>query len=261
MTEPPSIRKRVFALLDKNPYLQAKFLAKMLDLPYQKYKRYLWDLRKQWKLKHEIEHGSKCSTHAWRGWVLLPAEVTADVKRHEGLRLQAVGMGWVRTKSRNKWLLWRDYLGRLQWFETGRVNLYVRKPANIGRAVQLLANGLFMLIGDLKKFEEMRRGIRFKGAHYVFDAGTVLPKMVIDVFDRSNGITIKIGDRTHPHGVEVLVHYPDWSEKNEMILFQAVKAFKMNMQAFDRLNETLKSLASVSSEVLKRGDRTETFLV
>jgi hypothetical protein len=120
-----SIRQSIFEKLDENPSLTAKNLCKLLDLPYSKYWNYVGGLRHEWKYYHRNEHGSKCSIHAWRGWCYVP----------DGLdRLRAVNEGWLTSKARNRWLLWRDELGRLQWFETGRVNLYVRKPASLGRA-------------------------------------------------------------------------------------------------------------------------------
>jgi hypothetical protein len=108
-------------------------------------------------------------------------------------------------------------LGRLQWFETGRVNLYVRKPGNLGRACQLVCNGFSFtgLITDLKMLEGILAGVRFKGAHYVFETNQRLPRFVIDLFARSNGVVIKIGDASHPNGIEVVTCYPDWAERNE----------------------------------------------
>lgn len=121
-------------------------------------------------------------------------------------------------------------LGRLQWFETGRVNLYVCKPANLGRAYQLLCNGFSFtgLITDIKVLEQLLSTVRFKGAHYVFSVGERLPRLTIDLFAKSNGIIIKVGDATHPDAVEVVACYPDWAERNERL--------------FEQLNETLKRL-------------------
>jgi hypothetical protein len=126
--------------------------------------------------------------------------------------------------------LWRDKLGRLQWFETGRVNLYLRKPANLGKAYQLICNGFSFtgLITDIKVLEQVLSTVRFKGAHYVFSVGQRLPKLTIDLFQKSNGIIIKVGDTTHPDAVEVVACYPDWAERNELL--------------FEQLNETLKRL-------------------
>jgi hypothetical protein len=206
-----SIRQNTFDLLEKNPLLTAKSLCKLMDLPYEKYMRYMNRLRYEWKSNHKNEQGSKCSIHAWRGWCYVPAGVD---------RARALDAVWVQSKARNRWLLWRDKLGRLQWFETGRVNLYVRAPANLGRAYQLVCNGFSFtgLITDVKVLEQVLAGLRFKGAHYVFNTEQRLPRLIIDLFARSNGIVINVGDTSHPNAVEVVCCYPDWAEKNEHML-------------------------------------------
>ena len=219
-----SIRQQVFSYLDKNPLLTPKPLCKVLGLQYEKQGKYVANLRSQWKYHHKNERGSKCSLHGWRGWCYLPSGAVA------GIRSQAVEVGWVETRARNRWLLWKDRLGRLQWFETGRVNLYVRKPANLGKAYQLICNGFSFtgLITDIKVLEQVLSTLRFKGAHYVFATEQRLPRLTIDLFAKSNGVIIKVGDRSHPHAVEVIACYPDWAERNERLL--------------EQLNDTLRRL-------------------
>jgi hypothetical protein len=219
-----SIRQEVFAILNKNPLLTAKPLCKLLGLNYGTHGHYVKNLRLQWKSNYENERGSKCSLHGWRGWCYLPNGVAAGIRSH------AVEVGWVKTRARNRWLLWKDRLGRLQWFETGRVNLYVRKPANLGKAYQLICNGFSFtgLITDIKVLEQILGSVRFKGAHYVFATEQRLPRLTIDLFAKSNGVIIKVGDRSHPHAVEVIACYPDWAERNEHL--------------FEQLNDTLKRL-------------------
>jgi len=236
-----SIRQEIFSLLDKNPLLTPKPLCKILELEYRQHGKYVANLRTLWKYHHKNERGLKCSTHAWRGWCYLPTSFTNSGKFCD-VRARAVEVGWLASKARNRWLLWKDRLGRLQWFETGRVNLYVRKPANLGRAYQLICNAFSFtgLITDIKVLEEILKGIQFKGAHYVFPVGQRLPKLTIDLFQKSNGIVIKVGDDTHPDSLEVLVTYPDWAERNERL--------------FEQLHETLKNLLGSGSRSLPRGD-------
>jgi hypothetical protein len=74
------------------------------------------------------------------------------------------------------------------------------------------------LITDVKVLEGVLAGVRFKGAHYVFDVEQRLPRLVIDLFAKSNGVVIKVGDTSHPNGVEVVCCYPDWAERNEKLL-------------------------------------------
>jgi hypothetical protein len=223
-----SLRQTVFSLLDKNPLLTAKPICKLLGLPYSRHRNYVTDLKFQWKSKYRNERGSKCSLHGWRGWCYLEPNISG------GIRTRAVEVGWLASRARNRWLLWKDRLGRLQWFETGRVNLYVRKPANLGKTYQLLCNGFSFtgLITDIKILEQLLSTVRFKGAHYVFSVGERLPRLTIDLFAKSNGIIIKVGDTTHPDAVEVIACYPDWAERNERL--------------FEQLNETLKRLVDPS---------------
>jgi hypothetical protein len=156
----------------------------------------------------------------------------------EGIdRVRALSIGWVRSRARNRWLLWKDRLGRLQWFETGRVNLYVRSPPNIGKAYQIVCNGFSFtgLLADLKVLEQVLASVRFKGAHYVFNTEQRLPRLVIDLFDKSNGIIVKVGDTSHPNGVEIVSCYPDWAERNESILGELQSLLRNSLYEKDYL--------------------------
>lgn len=96
----------------------------------------------------------------------------------------------------------------------------MRKPGNVGRAYQLVCNGFSFtgLVTDVKVLEQVLSTVRFKGAHYVFPVGQRLPRLTIDLFTKSNGVVIKVGDASHPDAVEVLAVYPDWAERNEKFL-------------------------------------------
>jgi len=236
-----TIKNSVFKKLDKNPLLTAKPLCKLLGLPWPEYRNYVNKLRSTWLGLPKNERGSKCSLHGWRGWCYLPESGKKLGLPNSLDRGVAIATGWVETRARNRWLLWKDRLGRLQWFETGRVNLYVRKPANLGKAYQLICNGFSFtgLITDIKVLEKVLRSVRFKGAHYVFPTEQRLPRLTIDLFAKSNGIIVKVGDRSHPHAVEVIACYPDWAERNERLL--------------EQLNDTLKRLFTpVAPNNLKR---------
>jgi len=207
-----NIRHGVFDLLDEYPLHTAKTICVNLEIPYWKYRNYIYKLKCEWKSYRQNELGSKCSNvHAWSGGCVVPNFVNRDL---------AVEAGWIRTKAKNRWLLWRDIIGRMMWFENGRVNVYVRSPANLGRAKNLVSNGFFntCLIFEVRILEEVFKTLKFGGAHYVFDSGQALPKMTIDAFSKSHGITIKTRDKGHPRGVEVISQCPDWAERSEMLM-------------------------------------------
>lgn len=105
--------------------------------------------------------------------------------------------------------------------------MYVRKPAHLGKAAQLFADGFFNtgLQTSIDVFEQVRKSLKFKLAHFVFPSpdGQRLPKMDIKLFYESNGIEIKIGDRSHPNSVEVIAGYMNWAERQEHLLEGLVK--------------------------------------
>jgi len=221
-----SIRQKVFKKLRKNPLLTAKLLCKILDLPYGKYKRYLWKLKNDYKTYYRFGRGSKAqiksSFHNARGWVY--------VDKLNLNRADAIETGWVRSRGKNRALIWRDTekLGRMEWFETGRVNLHIKAPALKGRVFQLFCNGFSKtgLIDSIGVLSSVLESIRLKSAHAVFDVGERLPYVQIDLFKLSNGIIIKAGDSTHPTAIEVHFAYPDWAEHNERLLSQINTALR-----------------------------------
>jgi len=208
-----SIKEKIFGELDKNPLLLPIQLCKIVGLDYKYYANYVTKLRSKWKTLPQDKRGLfPSSFHGWHGFVFVPKSV--DRKR-------AVECGWIQTRAKNHYLLWKDVkLGRLEWHVNGRVKVWIRKPASFGRAMQLLADAYFSsgLIFDVRVFESFVKTLRFKGASAVFETNQRLPYMKIDFLKLSNGVVIKLGDRSHPNAVEVDFCYPDWGERNEQLL-------------------------------------------
>jgi len=208
-----SIRKQVFRELDSNPLNTAKNLAKLLSLPYKQYRNYLNTLRYQWKYNHLNERGSKCSSvHCYKASV-----VFGD--NQQPSRVEALRLGWVLSRARNRFLVFRGRFGRAVWFETGSVVLHVRRPANLGRAKQLFCDCFFKtgLISDLKVFNELVARVGIKSLHAPYRTSQRLPYLVIDDFVDSHGILIKVGDRSHPNAVEVIAEFRDRFERLERL--------------------------------------------
>jgi hypothetical protein len=176
--------------------------------------------RSLWKHYTKNERVSKrLSFHHWHGWVYVPKGCSRD---------SAVGCGWVETKAKNKWLLWKDRFGRLEWQTSGRVKVWIRKPASIGKAAQLLANAFHMtgLIPDIRVFEIFRKTLKFKGAHAVLEVGERLPYFNTDILWKSNGVKVKGGDISHPTGLEIEFCLPDWAERNEQLFERLLDLFE-----------------------------------
>ena len=204
------IRSQVFELLDENPLLSPKMLAKLLGLQYKLYRNYLTKLRSEWKHYYRNERGSKCSKlHCFR------AKVRLDSVFSQGLRVVALagGFGWSLSKARNKFLIWNGRLGRVTWFQTGTVLLHVNKPGNLGRAKQLFCDAFRGLILDVSVLVGYSDRVLQKSLHAPYETGQRLPKLTITDFKASHGITIKVGDRSHPNAVEVIAEFPAQIER------------------------------------------------
>jgi hypothetical protein len=134
-------------------------------------------------------------------------------------KLAVKGKGWIPSRNKNRALIFKNGLGRLIWFETNRINLFVRSPGNLGKAKALLGRGFLEtgLITDIRVFEDLCDRVRF-GAHFPYETKQRLPSLTITDFYESNGIIIKIGDRTHPHAVEVIAEYRRQFEKVEALV-------------------------------------------
>jgi len=220
-----NIKKETFELLDENPLLSAKFICKILQISYERNKQNIWNYKYLWKTNLEKQIGSKCqkpSFHKPSAWVYVDKL---------GLKVSdAIERGWIQTRAKNRYLIWRDPgYGHMKWFPTtGRVNIHTIKPHLKGRLFQLFCNGFSMngLIDSMQILNSLLKSIRIKGAHAVFGTPERLPYMEIKMFKLDNGVIIKMGDRSHPHAIEVEFCYPDWAEKNERILAEINRSLK-----------------------------------
>jgi len=204
---PVSIRKQVCKLLDENQLLTAKMLSALLKLPYKKYKQTLTNYRNFWKYNHENERGSKCSSfHCYKAVVVLKPE--------EQPKREPIGK-WVVSRARNKFFVWRGKLGRVVWFGTGRVLLFVKRPGNLGKAKQLFCDAFVGegLITDLKVLNAVMERVRPRSCHFPYETSERLPKFEIRDFVESHGVLIKVGDRSHPNAVEVIAEYSEQLER------------------------------------------------
>jgi hypothetical protein len=221
-SELSSIKDAVIKLLEKHPSLTAKPICRILGLNFKDYGSYINNIKTNWKNSLKFRQALKVhpqfKIHGFRAWIYVK-----HIKKEDALKV-----GWILTKMKNKALLWKDPkgLGRMLWFwTTGRVNIHLKPPIIRGRLYQLFCNGFSMtgLIQSMPLLGRLLEGIRMKKAHYVFDLKKRMPYMVVDLFKTSNGLVVRSGDKTHPHGIELEISYPDWAEKNERLLGQIYK--------------------------------------
>ena len=229
------IKDTVIQELDKNPLLTAKPLCFLLKLNYEQHGDYVAHIRSNWKSDYRYRQGLKglISIHNWHGWIYTPGALSLD----EGVSKSALEQGWVQTRARNRYLLWKDRaLGRLEWFGTGRVNIWLKKPVTLGKLKQLLANAFLWaftsnsegsrLVDSVNLFERWVATHKRKGFHFVFDTGQRMPYSKIDLFKDSNGVVFKTGDLSHPTCIELEINYPDWGVRLEKLTEQNIKTIE-----------------------------------
>jgi hypothetical protein len=255
-----SLRQRIFKILDKNHVLKAKELCFITKLPYDRCHETVQEYRQQWQSGYRNRQAlNRLSLHKVRGWIYVLKSIDRTRLLEED---EAKLHGWVLTRARNGMLLFRDpNLGRLEWFRTGRVNFWIKKPASWGRVKQLLANGFYKngLIFDIELFDSWADTARFKGAHICFDTGERLPYARVDVLKDSLGVVAKIGDVSHSTCLELEFVYPDWAERNERLFEQGNKmlaqnheALKQDVEAMKQFSEFLQGLTVPKSPGLDR---------
>lgn len=209
-----SIRQQVFRELDKDPLLTPSNLKAILKIDGKNVLQLLANYKTQWRHNYRNMQGLKClSFHGVHGNARVPLDVC---------RVRAVERGWAVTRARNRMIVWRDDLGRLEWFETGLVKIWVKKPATEGKAVQLLANGFTRteLIWDMRMWDQVRRSLWLHGATLAVETGVHLPYVCVDLLKESNGVKVKMGDLTDPTKLEIEFCYPKWAERNERLLLE-----------------------------------------
>ncbi len=246
-----SIREGVFKLLNRKPWLKPKDLCYFLKLDYRQYgaqvkqRRYEW-LHPQLSLS-KYGLGSSCSTfkpddqHHVRAGGYVPKSL--DRRSNPEILRDAVKAGWRQSSNRNRVLIWNvqaNTFGRIEWWETGKINVHIRDPHTMGRVKQLLSYAFFQsgLIFDSRVFDAFMKQIEWKGwagAHDVYDTPQKLPYRVIKNYEHL-GFIIKLGDRSHPYSVEVEWVRPEWDEKLESFL-------EANIRQMQSFSEMLKDLS------------------
>jgi hypothetical protein len=240
-------------------------MSKILGVDYGKHGPYLRKLRVKFKCYLRNRHSLKSlKYHKARGWIY-----TDLMKGLQEQRDLSLSCGWrVAKGSRNGMIYFLSEFGRMEWFRTGRVNLWISKPATKPRLLQLLANGFTWtgLIRDIDAFERWAKTARLKGAHMTIETGEVLPYTEVDLLKGSNGVVVKMGDISHRTSLEIEFCYPDWAERNEkqsaqMATFlqgvsdNLAKALDLNAKQQESFRQWMEDLSAPKSEDLKSNRR------
>ena len=175
-----NLRKQIFDLLDgegqSNPLLTPKQICKLLNLTYKRYHNYVSKTKWEWKYYYRNERGSKCSNfHCFKAKVKVDLELSVALRGvvQADWDKKGLGFGWVASRARNRFWIWKGKFGRAVWFETGLVGLNVRRPGNLGKAKQLFCDAFVNsgLVTDFKVLNHILEKIRPKSGHFPYQCG------------------------------------------------------------------------------------------
>ena len=90
--------------------------------------------------------------------------------------------GWQQTEAKNRMIIFKNKLGHCKWWETGRVRIFVKKPVNEAKKLQLLADCFYNteLITDLSVFKKFYHSFYLKNTHLTYDVGVRIPPFKIE---------------------------------------------------------------------------------
>jgi len=204
---PLSLRKRVFKLLDKDPLLKPMQICNLIEgITYEQNGEVVTQYKKQWKKEYKSQRGliRSCPDDVhnvfYKG--VLPPNVVRDA------RSKPLPFGWRLSRSKNKFWLFKSTLGRVRFFETGTVEIFVRKPANLGKCMQLFCDAFTKnyLITDIRVVDQFKAGLMIR-FHATYKTGQRLPYMKITTFEDTHRLIFVSGDSTHPDCYEIIKEY------------------------------------------------------
>lgn len=131
-------------------------------------------------------------------------------------------LGWGLSKNRNG-MLWFPKngggIGTIFWHVNGRVRLFLHEGyVTDGHAKQLFSDGFGDLIEDNRVLLVCLSTVRHVRGDFTAKTQKRLPHAEVDEFKESHGISIKLGDRSHPQSVEVRYEIPSCLKPFEVIL-------------------------------------------
>lgn len=204
---PDSLRKQVFKLLDKDPLLKPKKICKLLDLNYKERGAVVTQYKKQWKKEYASQRGliRSCPDdvhNAFYKGKLVGVDGLIGRLRRENFSV------WKLSRAKNRYWIFKSKLGRVRFFETGTVELWVRKPASGGKAMQLFSHAFTWtkLVDSISAVEAFQKTLMRK-MHTLFDYGQRVPYMKVTAFQGTHKFTYVSGDKSHPTCAEFMFEY------------------------------------------------------
>lgn len=214
-------RQAVFKFLDENPYYTFASMKKKLrketnfgSLKDQTIRNYMSEWRNSYS-------SSGVVPRLHRGFGIL--ESGFDVSLWEG----APSFGWHVSRNKNRERLWRESRVSLGWHRNGTVVFRFKGFRPRGHLLSVFVHAFSKVLLSTGKSERevlhylhalFKERYSTRGFHSIYEGWQPLPKIKVTDFEKSHGITIKLGDGSHPTSLEVEQKEPFWFSKIEKIV-------------------------------------------
>jgi hypothetical protein len=243
-----TMKASIDILLTSNPHLKSMQICKLMDWDYLIYGKTVTQRRYEWRKSQGFGVGSQGSKFAPDSQHHCVAEafvpVFLDRKKDHRITELALKVGWILSKNPNKELIWNIHsgIGRIRWWETGRVRVHVKKPHHLGRVKKLVSIAFFQsgLILNEQLFSDFVDQFEWKETHDVYFPKEKKRLPYLNIQDPSYqrlGIrSIRIGDKSHPYGVEIeYVRDPIFEQLRAMM--------EINQETFVQFTKFMKDLS------------------
>lgn len=213
-----NLRALVFDYLDLFPESKPKDIAVNLGLSYNEKNGVLTKYRSEWRKQSGFGKAPKTgnngiSLHKGRWEIWVPKNLDREA---------ALELGWGVTSNKNGMMFFpKDGgdCGTIFWYVNGHVFLTMHKGyVKMGHVKSLFCSGFNRLLESDKVLLLCLEKIRHVGGHFVKEVKHRLPYVEVNEFRESHGIRIKLGDRSHPNGVEVEYGVPSVMKPLEKML-------------------------------------------
>jgi len=214
-------RQSVFKFLAENPHHTFNAMKKKLckktqfgGLKDQTIRNYM----SEWRNSYSI---SGVVPRLHRGFGILESGFDA------GLWEGAPSFGWRVSRNKNRERLWRESSVSLGWHRNGTIVFRFRGFKSQGHLLGVFVRVFLDVFASSGKSEHkvidylhllFKEKYRTRELHSTYETGQPLPKTKVADFEKSHGITIKLGDGSHPTSLEVEQREPFWFSEIEKIV-------------------------------------------
>ena len=214
-------RKAVFKFLAENPNHTFKTIKKKLcketkfgGLKDQTIRNYM----SEWRNSHS-NSGVVPKLH--RGFGVLESGFDASLWE------EAPFFSWRVSRNKNRERLWHESGVSLGWHRNGTLVFRFKGFRPQGHLLGVFVRAFLDVIMSSNKSEHevvnylhllFKEKYRTRGFHSTYETGQPLPKTKVTDFEKSHGITIRLGDGSHPTSLEVEQREPFWFSKIEKIV-------------------------------------------